>query len=145
MKIYFAGSIRGGRQQEQYYQAIVSALKKHGEILSEIVSHSDIFDTDHENQTEQDIFNEDMSWLRDSDVVVAEVTQPSLGVGYELGQAEAMEKPILCLYRNEGAIKEFGLSAMVAGNAYFSVKGYNEVDEIAHLVDMFMNNVRKDA
>ena len=32
-------------------------------------------------------------------VVVAEVTQPSLGVGYEIGRAVAMEKPILCLYR----------------------------------------------
>ncbi len=34
-----------------------------------------------------------------SDIIVAEVTQPSLGVGYELGRAVAMKKPILCLYR----------------------------------------------
>ena len=32
-------------------------------------------------------------------VIVAEVTQPSLGVGYEIGRAYAMNKPILCLYR----------------------------------------------
>ena len=32
-------------------------------------------------------------------VLVAEVTQVSLGVGYEIGRAVAMEKPILCLYR----------------------------------------------
>ena len=32
-------------------------------------------------------------------VIVAEVTQPSLGVGYEIGRAYAMKKPILCLYR----------------------------------------------
>ena len=31
--------------------------------------------------------------------IVAEVTQPSLGVGYELGQGTAMGKKILCLYR----------------------------------------------
>ena len=32
-------------------------------------------------------------------VVVAEVTQPSLGVGYEIGRAVTMKKKILCLYR----------------------------------------------
>ena len=31
--------------------------------------------------------------------IVAEVTQPSLGVGYEIGRAVAMDKKILCLYR----------------------------------------------
>ena len=34
-------------------------------------------------------------------VLVAEVTQPSLGVGYELGRAVAMKKRILCLFRPE--------------------------------------------
>lgn len=32
-------------------------------------------------------------------MVVAEVTQPSLGVGYELGRAVALHKPVLCLFR----------------------------------------------
>lgn len=32
-------------------------------------------------------------------VVVAEVTQPSLGVGYELGRAVDMKKKVLCLFR----------------------------------------------
>lgn len=32
-------------------------------------------------------------------VVVAEVTQPSLGVGYELGRAVVLNKQILCLFR----------------------------------------------
>ena len=32
-------------------------------------------------------------------VLVAEVTQVSLGVGYEIGRAVAMNKSILCLYR----------------------------------------------
>ena len=31
--------------------------------------------------------------------MVAEVTQPSLGVGYEVGRAVAMNKKILCIYR----------------------------------------------
>jgi nucleoside 2-deoxyribosyltransferase len=48
--------------------------------------------------TEVFIYERDVAWLRESDFVIAEVTQPSLGVGYELGFAEAISKPILCLY-----------------------------------------------
>ncbi|CAD7691921.1 unnamed protein product [Nyctereutes procyonoides] len=35
----------------------------------------------------------------DRHVLVAEVTQPSLGVGYEQDQAVALNKRILCLFR----------------------------------------------
>jgi hypothetical protein len=31
--------------------------------------------------------------------MVAEVTQPSLGVGYEIGRAVSFEKKILCLFK----------------------------------------------
>ena len=40
-------------------------------------------------------------------VVVAEVTQPSLGVGYELGRAKAMNKKILCLFRPKSGRSKF--------------------------------------
>ena len=32
------------------------------------------------------IHDRDVEWLHEADVVVAEVTQPSLGVGYEIGK-----------------------------------------------------------
>ena len=49
---------------------------------------------------------------RQCSVVVAEVTVPSLGVGYEIGRAVAMGKQVLCLYRpQEGRL----LSAMIRG------------------------------
>ena len=39
-------------------------------------------------------------------VLVAEVTQPSLGVGYEIGRAVDMNKRILCLYRPQPGKRE---------------------------------------
>lgn len=42
-----------------------------------------------------------------SPVVVAEVTQPSLGVGYELGRAVALGKQILCLFRPQSGRGEY--------------------------------------
>ena len=40
-----------------------------------------------------------MQWLSQSHVVVAEVTQPSLGVGFEIARAVTLNKPVLCLFR----------------------------------------------
>ena len=42
-------------------------------------------------------------------VLVAEVTQPSLGVGYEIGRAIDMKKKILCLFRPQSGRREFCL------------------------------------
>ena len=61
--------------------------------------------------TDTEIFERDMAWIEESDVVVAEVTTPSLGVGYELGQAESMGKKIICLFRK---VEGKRLSAMIS-------------------------------
>lgn len=34
-------------------------------------------------------------------VIVAEVTQKSLGVGYEIGRAVALNKLVICLFRSD--------------------------------------------
>ena len=42
MRIYFCGSIRGGRQDADVYQKIVRKLQTFGEVLTEHVSHSEL-------------------------------------------------------------------------------------------------------
>src|SRR6266403_140997 len=112
MKIYFAGSIRGGRDDAPLYFKIIEELKQYGEVLTEHIGDSALSGMG-EERTSKDIFDRDMQWVKASDVVVAEVTQPSLGVGYEIGQAEAMGKRILALYRETEGKR---LSAMIGGN-----------------------------
>ncbi|MBN3270703.1 DNPH1 hydrolase, partial [Polyodon spathula] len=99
--IYFCGSIRGGRQDVEIYQKIVKKLQQYGKVLTEHVSSSGLTEKgeDVTSQGDKFIHDRDVEWLEESDVIVAEVTQPSLGVGYELGRAVAMNKKILCLFR----------------------------------------------
>ncbi|XP_040104980.1 2'-deoxynucleoside 5'-phosphate N-hydrolase 1 [Oryx dammah] len=82
------------------------------------------------------IHDRDLAWLQQTDVVVAEVTQPSLGVGYELGRAVALHKPVLCLFRpKSGRV----LSAMIRGAAdgsRFQVWDYEEA-EVEALLDRY--------
>lgn len=70
---------------------------------------------------------------------MAEVTTPSLGVGYELGRAVAWEKPVLCLYRPDG---ERELSAMVRGNDAVEVTEYRTPAEVESVLDEFLRQHR---
>jgi 2'-deoxynucleoside 5'-phosphate N-hydrolase len=69
-----------------------------------------------------------------ADLLIADVTAASLGVGYELAYAEARNKPILCLYgKSDG-----NLSGMVAGNKYFTNKTYSSLEEANKFIDEFI-------
>lgn len=53
-------------------------------------------------------------------VIVAEVTQPSLGVGYEIGRAVALGKVIICLFRpDSGKSKIFMTHFKKSGHLNF--------------------------
>ena len=72
---------------------------------------------------------------------MAEVTTPSLGVGYEIALAESWGKPILCLFRTESARK---LSAMIAGAPGVRVEEYSAVEEAEAVVSDFMRALSAD-
>ena len=130
MKIYFAGSIRGGRQDAGVYVQLVEELEKHGEVLTEHVAT-----VGEEDLSDGEIFARDLEWLASCDGVVAEVTTTSLGVGYEIGIAQSLGIPVLCLYRPGSGQR---LSAMLSGNPGIRVVEYGEVAELAAvLTDWF--------
>ncbi len=111
MNIYFAASIRGGREDEQLYRELIAELQQLGTVLTEHIAHpTDVA----QGLADRDIYERDMTWLRSADVVIAEVTTPSLGVGYEIAAAEAIGTPILCLFRPSSGRS---LSAMIGGSS----------------------------
>ncbi len=134
MKIYFAGAIRGGREDAQLYENIIAYLKDKGEVLTEHVGSTNLNWKGEISRKDEEIYNRDMEWLKSADIVIAEVTTPSLGVGYELGIAEKLNIPVLCLYRpNEGS----RLSAMISGNAIFTCREYKAFIEAQKWIDDF--------
>lgn len=125
MKIYFARSIRG--QTNVNVDELQKSLREFGEILSEKFDYS--MDVSRDRQ----IFDHDLKMLQSADVVIAEVSNPSLGVGYELGVSLMLGKPALCL-----AQKGVVVSAMITGNPLFSVKHYETIAEAKSHVSAFM-------
>ncbi len=134
MKIYFAASIRGGRADQEIYRQIISLLSEYGMVLTEHFGQSTIKAIDGTGKDSRAIFQEDMELIIKADAVVAEVTQPSLGVGYELAQAEFQKKPTLCLFRENS---ERSLSAMIAGNLFFTVANYQTIEDARPILDRF--------
>jgi nucleoside 2-deoxyribosyltransferase len=138
MKIYFAGSIRGGRDDAEIYQRIIVLLSKHGTVLTEHVGSKGMTPTGEDTLSDEEIYARDMAWLTDADAVVAEVTTPSHGVGYEVAQARAQGKPVLCIYRPNAGRR---LSAMLSGDPALQCEGYESLDQLEPILVHFLRTI----
>jgi nucleoside 2-deoxyribosyltransferase len=137
--MYFAGSIRGGQSDVELYGELIERLDGYGDVLTEHVGSETVqADETQAGMTDGDIHDQDLAWLREADAVVAEVTTPSLGVGYELGRAVELGTPILCLYRPEG---EHTLSAMIRGSEEIAVTEYEQPEEAEAHFEAFLGGI----
>lgn len=110
-QVYFACSITGGRQDEAVYQAIVQALERAGyEVPTAYLARPEGL-RDEACAPAEVVYTRDTAWIAASQAMVAEVSTPSHGVGYEIGYALHLGKPVLMLYR-EGV----RVSKMLLGN-----------------------------
>ncbi len=136
MDIYFAASISGGRKFEKTYVQIVSILKQKGHrVLTEHIAYPNVLEAE-EALTPEQIFARDLKWLTAADVVIAEVSNPSLGVGYEIARALEMKKPVLCVYR-----RNIFLTKMITGNkdGHLTVQDYSTWAELASVLQTYLN------
>jgi nucleoside 2-deoxyribosyltransferase len=138
MTIYFAGSISGGRGDQAIYRQIIDLLKQHGVVLTEHFGDVTLTSAG-ENLADCAIHDRDLEWLRRADVLVAEVTTPSLGVGYEIGRAVEWGKRVICLYRPSDQRR---LSGMIAGCAGVEVLEYSDAAQLPSLLPSALVSVK---
>lgn len=126
-KIYFCGSIGAGRQDAGLYHRVIQQLNEYGTVLTHHVGDENP-EACEVGMTDIEVHDRDVNWLYESDVVVAECTHVSHGVGYELGRAVALNKKILVLFRPDSGKR---LSKMLRGaenGTSYIVKDYTEED-----------------
>lgn len=131
MNIYFSGSIRGGREHDDYYSFIVGELKEFGEVLSEFVGDKSLTSYGTLNMTDEEIYSRDVSMIEKSDIFIADISVPSLGVGYEIAYAEKLGKKIYCIYLKKEDSK---VSAMIAGCPNCKVFSYENKEDIFKII-----------
>lgn len=130
-KVYFAGSIRGGRADAELYSAMIAHIKSTDTVLTEHVGDLALSLLERGRDRDSAIYEQDTAWLRECDLVIAECTCPSLGVGYELAYAEKLKKPCYIFYRRSAA----QLSAMLTGDPYFTIIPYETAEEVFAAID----------
>ena len=143
MRIYFSGAISGGRDNLPVYQHIVERLLKAGhEIPSAHVADPAVLQQEASASPRQ-VYLRDIGWINECDAMVAEVSTPSLGVGYEVAYALNIGRPVLCLYKS-GLL----VSKMITGNPApgLVVATYADLDELDVHLDSFIKSrpVRRD-
>ena len=135
MKIYFSASISGGRKYLDTYKLIVKYLKSQGhDVLSEHIVLDNLLELERK-LTPVSVYARDIQCLNECDAVIAEVTNPSLGVGYEICWALIAEKPTLCLFQ-----KNTFVSWMIIGNnsPFLNLGEYDNTTELSIMVDNFL-------
>ncbi len=135
MKFYFAGSIRGGREDATLYQHIIEYLRNFGDVLTEHIGDPALTQKGDDGATDRLIHDRDLKWLISADVLIAEVTTVSMGVGYEIGRAVESGKKVLCLFRPDSG---HNLSAMIAGCPNLKLVSYKTLEELKESIRNFL-------
>lgn len=130
-KIYFAGSTRGGRADAALYARLIAHMNEHHKVLTEHIGSPSLFPTVERGMTDEQIYVQDMNWLETCDIVIAECSTPSLGVGYEMAYAEKIGKPVHIFFDKTRGY----LSAMLTGDPYFHIHYYETEAELFAAVD----------
>ena len=141
MKIYFACSISGGRNDEKAYQYLVGALLGMGiDVPTAHIAETGIEEVDSLKEP-GDIYNRDVKWIQESNLLVAEVSTPSHGVGYEIGYAIDLGKPVLCLYQ-KGVV----VSKMITGNPHplLTVMEYQDLAHAEEILQIYLKNIKNE-
>jgi nucleoside 2-deoxyribosyltransferase len=136
MNVYFACSITGGREFESVYQAIGHALLEMGyEVPTAYLAEPGATAVEAAIPPSE-VYFRDVAWIRSCDVLVAEVSVPSHGVGYEIGFALGIGKPVLALYR-----KDRKITKMISGNPdkNLTLKMYATMEEAIHTLTQFLS------
>lgn len=136
MKVYLAGSMSGGREFADNIKLIAKELQAMGhEVISPFVVDMKVNENRYPDLEGRELakahFEEDLDLvLNQADAVVAEVSQPSHGVGIEIGAITAkkmlqgVDTKVLLL-RDE-SLRGEKESKLVTGNTYAVFQYYNQ-------------------
>ena len=133
MKIYLACTVRGDRGGVLAGRAICARLQDLGHDVLTTHLLADDVETAESLLTERDVFRRDLEWLHACDVLVAEASGSSYGVGFEvgyvLGRAAVSGQRVVLLY---DAARRDMVSRLITGNhdAACATFAYTSLDEL---------------
>lgn len=137
-RIYFSCSLTGGRQDQPAYADLVHRLQACGHtVLTAHLASPQAMVLDAGLEPEA-VYERDTAWVRACDAMIAEVSTPSHGVGFEIAYALDRRKPVLCLAR--AGVK---VSKMITGNNApgLWMRTYQSLEEAQELMEAFLRTL----
>jgi nucleoside 2-deoxyribosyltransferase len=119
MTIYLACTVRGDRGAVAGLRSLVAALESAGHTILTRHLLDDNVDGAESALTERAVYERDLAWLETCDILIADATGSSFGVGFEvgyvLGRSDRTDQRVILLYR---ADRRDQISRLIAGNAH---------------------------
>ena len=138
MNIYFSCSITGGRQDQHIYHGMVDALLNAGHnVPTAHLSRADVMEKENV-VVPQEVYERDIQWVKECDALIAEVSTPSHGVGYEIALALFLGKPVLCCYHQGRRI-----SKIILGNTCPTLQqyAYESEEDLIPVIHQFLQGI----
>ena len=130
MKMYFGFTVAGDRSSLDAARRIVELLEDMGhEVLTRHLVREDAWEADR-RIVPQEVYLRDMNWLEQCDLLMAEVSGSSFGLGFEIGYLlGATEKKVVLFYRRDAENK---ISLIITGMTHpnCTVVAYSRVEEV---------------
>jgi len=141
LKIYFTASASHNGELIPYYKKVFESIKNNDVriISGEQVTNKKMLEAD-KKLTPEEIYKREHYFIEESDIVIAEASKPSLGVGSEIVYALSLRKPVLVLVM---AGYEDRISPMVTGNPSEDLYiEYYKKSNYAQIISRFIKNIK---
>ena len=138
MRVYLACTVRGDRSGVLAGRAICERLEHHGHEVPTKHLLADDVETAEAQLTEGDVYRRDLDRLARCDVLVAEASGSSYGVGFEVGyvlaRAAATGQRVVLLYDRS---RRHAISRLITGNCdpNCATLGYGSFEELIAFID----------
>jgi nucleoside 2-deoxyribosyltransferase len=136
MIVYCAGAIKGDTTYQKNYIEMIQFIESMNHTaLAELNGKFNSSIPLSDNQ----IYTRDIKWIEGSDLMIAEISGPSLGVGFEIAYALfKKEIPVLALASSE--VEK--LSAMITGcnSDLLTIKRYNKVEDMHTIISEYFKD-----
>ncbi|MBX7052618.1 MAG: methyltransferase domain-containing protein [Flavobacteriales bacterium] len=128
-KTFIAAPIQAKRHNQSFFEELISSLAT----ITSVANPNQILNVPSTQEISQlrsqDIFSANLKLIASSDIFLAEISMPSLGVGFEISKARDLSKPIICIYDTSYAPE---ISIMIKGIVYENIHfiEYNDINDL---------------
>ena len=141
VNIYLACTVRGDRGAVAVLREVADLLEGAGHTVLTRHLLDDNVDSAESTLTEREVFARDMQWLTAADVLIAEASGSSYGVGFEvgyvLGRSDVTDQRVLLLYNDA---RRSAVSRLIVGADHprCQVHGYQRAGDLMPVVTRFL-------